>query len=314
MSQALQLRLQAEGGDPRAQVQLARMMLLGREVPYAPADALRLVGAACARKDEQALLFHAALAVLGLGRRQSFTDALDLVAQAAKAGSGRAKGQLAALGGAAGFDPDAWRAIPPLEQHHAAPRIFTIENFLPRPVCAWLIAQTRKRLEAARVKDPGRGAAAVNAVRTNTGAGFSSLEPDIVLHLARMRVAAAIGMPLMHQEPTNVLHYDPGQEYRPHFDFITAENEHAFASEIAAFGQRVCTVLVYLNEGYEGGETEFPRLDWRYKGKTGDALVFWNVSAQGERERNALHAGLPVIKGEKWLYSQWVRERPVPLI
>lgn len=314
MAELLQLRLQAEGGDPRAQVELARMMLLGRDAPYAPAEALRLVNSACAKKDEQALLFHASLAVLGLGRSQSFADAIDLVSQAAKGGSGRAKGQLAALGGAGGFDIEAWRTLPPMQQHQAAPRIFTIENFLPKPVCAWLISQTRKRLEAARVKDPLSGARAVNPVRTNTGAGFSSIEPDIVLHLARLRVAAAIGLPLMQQEPTNVLHYDPGQEYRPHFDFIAAEDEHNFARELAAMGQRVCTFLIYLNEGYEGGETEFPRLDWRHKGRAGDALVFWNVSAQGERERNALHAGLPVSKGEKWLYSQWVRERPVPLV
>jgi hypothetical protein len=314
VSQLLQLRLQAEGGDPRAQLQLARMLLLGEGAPYAPGDALRLVTDACAKKDEQALLFHAALAVLGLGRQQSFSDAIDLVAQAAKGGSGRAKGQLAALGGVDGFDIEAWRAIPPMQQHHQAPRVFTIESFLPKPVCAWFISQTRKRLEAARVKDPRHGVAAANAVRTNTGAGFSTIEPDIVLHLARMRVAAAIGVPLIHQEPTNVLHYDPGQEYSPHFDFITAEDEYAFAREIAAFGQRICTFLIYLNEGYEGGETEFPRLDWRYKGRTGDALVFWNVSAKGERERNSLHAGLPVLKGEKWLYSQWVRERPVPLV
>ncbi|MGH6950339.1 MAG: hypothetical protein ACREH4_05680, partial [Vitreimonas sp.] len=109
----LQLRLQAEGGDPRAQVALARMMLLGREAPYAPDEALRLIGAACAKKDEQALLFQGTLAILGLGRPQSFAEAIDLVAQAAKAGSGRAKGQLAALGGVGGFDIDAWRALPP---------------------------------------------------------------------------------------------------------------------------------------------------------------------------------------------------------
>ena len=314
MSQLLQLRLQAEGGDPRAQFQLARMMLIGREAPYAPDDAMRLVNAACAKKYDQALLFHAALAALGLGRPQNFADAISLVAQAAKTGSGRAKGQLAALGGVNGFNIESWRAIPPQQQHQTAPRVFTIDNFLPRPVCLWLISQTRNRLESAKVKDPARGGSAVNAHRSNTGAGFSSIESDLVLQLTRMRIAAAIGMPLMHLEPSNVLHYDPGQEYRPHFDFVAAEDEHNFQRELAVMGQRVCTFLVYLNDGYDGGETDFPRLDWRYKGKTGDALIFWNVSAKGERERDSIHAGLPVTKGEKWLFSQWIREKPVPLV
>ena len=49
------------------------------------------------------------------------------------------------------------------------------------------------------------------------------------------------------------------------------------------------------------------------KGKLGDALIFWNLNQQGEREMDSLHAGLPVTKGEKWLLSKWVRQRPVPL-
>jgi predicted 2-oxoglutarate/Fe(II)-dependent dioxygenase YbiX len=189
-----------------------------------------------------------------------------------------------------------------------------MDNFLPKPVCLWLISQTRTRLESAKVKDPERGGSAVHANRSNTGAGFSSIESDIVLQLTRMRIAAAISMPVSNLEPSNVLHYDPGQEYRPHFDFVTAEDEQNFQRELATMGQRVCTFLVYLNDAYEGGETEFPRLDWRYKGKTGDALIFWNISAAGQRERDALHAGLPVTKGEKWLFSQWVREKAVPLV
>jgi hypothetical protein len=73
-------------------------------------------------------------------------------------------------------------------------------------------------------------------------------------------------------------------------------------------------VLVYLNDDYEGGETEFPRLGLRYKGKTGDALVFWNVSQTGELERDSVHAGLPVTSGQKWLLSKWVRQKAYPLI
>jgi predicted 2-oxoglutarate/Fe(II)-dependent dioxygenase YbiX len=131
--------------------------------------------------------------------------------------------------------------------------------------------------------------------------------------LVNLRIAAAIGVPLAHQEPTNFLHYARGQQYIPHFDFFTQAEEAGFAHELRTIGQRIVTVLVYLNEGYEGGETEFPKLGWRFKGKLGDALIFWNLNQQGERELDSLHAGLPVTKGEKWLLSKWVRQRPVPL-
>jgi hypothetical protein len=79
-------------------------------------------------------------------------------------------------------------------------------------------------------------------------------------------------------------------------------------------GQRATTVLIYLNEGYEGGETEFPELDWRFKGKPGDALVFWNLTPAGEPDQRTQHAGLPPTSGEKWLYSKWVRERAFPVV
>ena len=57
-----------------------------------------------------------------------------------------------------------------------------------------------------------------------------------------------------------------------------------------------------------------PALGWRFKGRTGDALFFWNVDLSGAVEPKLLHAGLPPTRGEKWLFSQWVREKQVPLI
>jgi prolyl 4-hydroxylase len=67
--------------------------------------------------------------------------------------------------------------------------------------------------------------------------------------------------------------------------------------------------LVYLNEGFEGGETGFPALKTRYKGRKGDALFFWNVGPDGSPDKRTLHAGLPPVSGEKWLLSQWIRFR-----
>ena len=78
-------------------------------------------------------------------------------------------------------------------------------------------------------------------------------------------------------------------------------------------GQRTVTFLIYLNDDYEGGATTFPRLDWSFKGKAGDALAFWNVT-DGHPDTRTLHAGTPTRNGVKWLFSKWVRDRPLPLV
>jgi prolyl 4-hydroxylase len=88
----------------------------------------------------------------------------------------------------------------------------------------------------------------------------------------------------------------------------------AFRDELAVLGQRIVTCLVYLNDGFEGGETEFPAIDWRYRGKPGDSLIFNNVTPQGLPDMASLHAGLPPTRGEKWVLSQWVRDRVQPIL
>ena len=288
-------------------------MLTGRERFTQPDEPIRLVTAACEQRSAEALLYHAALAARGCGRPQSFEDAFRFVEQAAALGDTRAKGQLMALGRA--FDHDAWFGPVTAVQHHAAPRVSTIDGFITKPVCNWLINQAGKNLVNAPVQTAANnGAFSIDNARSNSVAGSSLLQPDLVVQLVNMRIAAAIGLPLSHQEPTNFLHYARGEQYAVHYDFFTKEEEPGFARELATIGQRVATVLVYLNDGYEGGATEFPRLNWSFKGKPGDALIFWNLSAAGEREMDSLHAGAPVTKGEKWLLSKWVRQKPVPLI
>ena len=307
------LQRRAASGEARAQAELGGLMLVGRGAPYAPAEAMALLNAAAQHGDTDALLLLSVLSALGAGRPQSWTDAIALVARAAQNGSARAQGQLAVLGDPAQFDVASWFEPLPVTKFFDAPRVFTVDNFLPTAACQWLIAQASSRLAGARVKNPEQGGTITNDYRTNTGMGFSVLDSDVVLQLTHARIAAAIGLPVMQQEPTNVLHYAVGQEYKPHFDFIDPGEAH-FAGELQRLGQRLVTFLIYLNDDYEGGETAFPRLNWAFKGRAGDALIFWNVSAQGAPERNSLHSGLPPTRGEKWLLSKWVRDRALPLI
>ncbi len=147
--------------------------------------------------------------------------------------------------------------------------------------------------------------------RSNGSTEFHLIESDVVMALVRARIARATGVATANFEELSVLHYETGQEFVRHVDFLDPENP-AHATVIAERGQRVATFLIYLNDGFEGGETEFPRLDLRFKGGKGDAILFWNADADGEPDRMTLHAGLAPTRGRKWLLSQFLRDRPWP--
>jgi hypothetical protein len=99
---------------------------------------------------------------------------------------------------------------------------------------------------------------------------------DMVLVMLRARIARLTQLPILGFEDSQMLHYAPGEEFKPHFDFLdTREPGHAAA--VASGGQRVLTFLIYLNEGYDGGETAFPQLGWRYKAD-GRRIAFYNAT------------------------------------
>jgi prolyl 4-hydroxylase len=110
-----------------------------------------------------------------------------------------------------------------------------------------------------------------------------------------------------------VLSYEPGQQYKQHADYFNPEYP-AFAEMLSILGQRAATCLTWLNEDFAGGETDFPRAGFRHKGRTGDAMLFMNVTQDQKPDPMSVHAGLPVSQGRKWLLSQWVRDREQPII
>lgn len=305
--QALQwLHAAANTGLPAAQHVLGSRLLIGRAAPYEPQSGAQWVAAAASQGLPESLALMSVLATL----EGDWPAAVQHLRQAADRGDARAAEQVRLLGSTASFNTAQWDAPLAPAWKFQSPRVAVLEQFLPRAFCEWIVRRAEPKLQAARLKGTPGGAAAGH--RTSSGAGFSLVDADLILQMVNGRIADAIGVPMVHQEPSNVLRYRPGEEYKAHFDFIT-ESE-ANRPELAAVGQRVCTLLIYLNEGYEGGETEFPALQWKYKGRPGDALMFWNVGADGQPDRQTLHAGLPVTQGEKWLFSKWVRARPYPLL
>jgi prolyl 4-hydroxylase len=188
----------------------------------------------------------------------------------------------------------------------ASPRIAAIEGFASPELCDWLVARAGPKLAPAQVYDHDTGGPRSESVRTNSECHFPRDSSDLLLLTLRARMAVASELPVHAMEAPAVLHYIPGQEFLPHFDFLDT-NLPGPAKEVARGGQRVLTFLVILNDGYEGGETDFPELGKRWKGRKGSALFFWNVEPDGKVDRRTLHAGLPPTSGEKWLLSQWVR-------
>ena len=95
------------------------------------------------------------------------------------------------------------------------------------------------------------------------------------------------------------MHYAPGQQYREHLDTLPGK-----------VNQRIATVILYLNEGYTGGETAFSDSGISFKGRAGDALFFRNVRPDGSPDPASRHAGRPVIQGAKWVATRWLRAGP----
>jgi hypothetical protein len=182
------------------------------------------------------------------------------------------------------------------------------EGIAPAAVCDWMVSRARDRLQPAEIYDRSSGTT-VGGLRTNSVANVTLHEGDLIPWAVGERLAAAAGLSVVTAELPQVLHYTPGQRFAPHFDFFDPAIPGE-AAELAHRGQRVATALIYLSdEGLEGGETDFPHLGVKYRGRRGDAVLFFNVDGSGRPDRRTLHAGLPPSRGEKWLLSQWFRER-----
>ncbi len=206
-------------------------------------------------------------------------------------------------------DLDAWLTPPEPRLVRESPRIQVIEDFLPRAACEWLITQARGKLGRATIYDKATGGNTRDGRRTNTQCDLDVEIGGVLTFIIRARISVITGRQDAAMEVPKVLHYSPGETFAEHFDYLNPD-EPAFARELATRGQRTDTFLIYLNEDFSGGETYFPELDIAHTGATGDALLFSNVDAQGKPDEATRHAGLPPTTGEKWLFSQWIREFP----
>ena len=170
------------------------------------------------------------------------------------------------------------------------PGIFTAAE------CKYVAMLAAPWLEKALVTVEGSETQLEN-VRDADSSAVPHLTEDLVVQRINRCIAAATGTKPEWGEPLNVLRYRPGQQYRPHHD----------GRGSGEGSTRIMTALIWLNEQFDGGETDFPGLNIRVRGGVGDMLVFRNVKTDGSLDERMIHAGLPVTQGVKWMASRWIR-------
>ena len=183
------------------------------------------------------------------------------------------------------------------------PVVRVLDRLLDEDECEALIAEARPRLARAMTVDT-QGRQQVDQRRTSSGMFFRLRETPLIERI-EARLADLLGMPASHGEGLQILHYGPGQEYEPHFDWFDPQ-QPGFEAVTAHGGQRVASVVMYLNTPEEGGGTGFPEAGFTVTALQGSAVYF----AYETGDTASLHAGLPVVRGEKWIATKWLRERP----
>ena len=184
------------------------------------------------------------------------------------------------------------------------PNVTLAKGVFSAALCEYVVAKSAPLLMPSTVVDPCDGQSKDDPYRSSLTATIGPADHDLTMVAFNHRIAALTGAPYNTGEFLSVLQYRRGDEYRPHFDWLGA------GGDLDLHGQRIRTALIYLNDDYDGGETQFMLPDLKVQGKQGDLLTFANIDQEGAVDTTSRHAGLPIVRGEKWLASKWYRERP----
>ncbi len=186
------------------------------------------------------------------------------------------------------------------------PYIAVIKDFLTPEECSHFVELGRQKIAPSTVIHPETGLSTFNSARTSKSTCLDRYTP-LSIRALEERIAAFTNTHVYQGEPFQIAHYDVGEQYHPHFDFFE-EHLDTPVTRLSQSGQRTHTLILYLNTVTEGGETHFPKCDLKIKPEIGKALLFKNL-ADGALDRQTLHASLPVIQGEKWILTKWIRQR-----
>ena len=186
-----------------------------------------------------------------------------------------------------------------------SPRLVVFGELLSVEECETLIADARRRLARSLTVETRTGGEMLNVDRTSDGMFFERGENELVQRI-EARIARLLNWPLEFGEGLQVLRYAPGAQYRPHYDYFDPA-EPGTTSILQRGGQRVATLVMYLGEPAQGGATTFPDVGLEVAPQRGSA-VFFSYDRPDPSTRT-LHGGAPVLAGEKWVATKWLRER-----
>ncbi len=184
------------------------------------------------------------------------------------------------------------------------PRVVVFGDLLSDAECDEMIALAAQRLARSETVQTDTGASEVNESRTSQGMFFARGEHPVVARLEG-RIAVLLGWPLENGEGLQVLRYAPGAEYKPHYDYFDPAHSGT-PSILERGGQRVASLVCYLNTPAQGGATVFPDVQLDVAPVRGNAVFFSYDRAHPVTK--TLHGGAPVIEGEKWVATKWLRE------
>ena len=184
------------------------------------------------------------------------------------------------------------------------PRVVVLGGFLSDAECDGLIALAQPRLLRSETVDNDTGGSEVNAARTSDGMFFERGEAPLIQRIEQ-RIAALLHWPVERGEGLQILRYRPGAQYRPHFDYFDPA-QTGTAAVLKRGGQRVGTLVIYLNTPAAGGATTFPDVNLEVAPIKGNALFF--SYERPDPSTGTLHGGAAVIDGDKWVATKWLRE------
>lgn len=284
----------AVGGDAQALFLLAQMQWGGGIVAQDPVAARMNFERAAAAGHPAGRIVATNLLASGVAGQRDWLAALARLTGEAKIDP-RRKDQVALLsnmGLAPSGDPAQLASAEVLSE---SPWVVRFPSLFTVAECAYLIALAERSFAPAQVRSPS-GGMKLDPIRNSDEATLHWMIEDPVVHAINRRIAAHSSTDAAQGEALQILRYRPGQQYRPHYDFNpTLEN------------QRILTALLYLNDGYGGGETAFIKSGLKVKGRTGDLILFRNTLDGSALDPMSEHAGLAVTSGVKFLATRWIR-------
>lgn len=185
------------------------------------------------------------------------------------------------------------------------PYLVLLGDFLSDDECDALIAAARPRIARSLTVENQTGGEVIHKDRTSHGMFFQRGETELITRI-EARIARLVRWPIEKGEGIQVLNYQPGAEYKPHYDYFDPAHPGS-APFLKRGGQRVGTLVMYLNNTERGGGTNFPKVGLEVAPQRGNAVFF--SYDRPHMDTVSLHGGSPVLAGEKWVATKWLREQ-----